>query len=139
MEYLRKVEQGFISGSVSLMKENLEAFPVDVGVMSHVTSVNLSNNFIVAVSPAAMHMCAAPLPLCIFVTIASPTEFLYQFLPPLHFCNTFLMYSCRSLDLESNKISSLPREISRLTCLTHLNVKHNKLVTLPFTLYLPHP
>jgi hypothetical protein len=86
MEYLRKVEQGFISGSVSLMKENLEAFPVDVGVMSHVTSVNLSNNFIVAVSPAAMHMCAAPLPRCvfcnncfprcIFVTIASPAAFL---------------------------------------------------------------
>ncbi len=129
MEYLRKVEQGFISGSVSLMKENLEAFPVDVGVMSHVTSVNLSNNFIVAVSSAAMHMCAAPLPLCIFVITASPAAF----------CNTFLMYSCRSLDLESNKISSLPREISRLTCLTHLNVKHNKLVTLPFTLYPPHP
>ena len=54
--YLRKVEQGFNSGSVMLQKENLEAFPVDVGVMQHVTAVNLSNNFISTVSPAAMHM-----------------------------------------------------------------------------------
>ncbi len=46
------------------------------------------------------------------------------------------MYSCRSLELENNKIALLPREISRLTCLTHLNVKHNKLVTLPYTLCL---
>jgi len=56
--YLRKVEQGFISGSVVLQKENLEAFPVDVGVMHGVQAVNLSNNFIATVSPAAMHMCA---------------------------------------------------------------------------------
>lgn len=54
--YLRKVEQGFNSGSVMLQKENLEAFPVDVGVMQHITAVNLSNNFISTVSPAAMHM-----------------------------------------------------------------------------------
>jgi hypothetical protein len=54
--YLRKVEQGFSSGTVVLQKENLEAFPVDVGVMQHVTAVNLSNNIISAVSPAAMHM-----------------------------------------------------------------------------------
>jgi hypothetical protein len=54
--YLRKIEQGFSSGSVTLQKENLEAFPVDVGVMQNVTSVNLSNNFISTVSPAAMHM-----------------------------------------------------------------------------------
>ena len=54
--YLRKVEQGFNSGSVMLQKENLEAFPVDVGVMQHITAVNLSNNFISAVSPVAMHM-----------------------------------------------------------------------------------
>ena len=54
--YLRKVEQGFTSGSVMLQKENLEAFPVDVGVMQHITAVNLSNNFISTVSPAAMHM-----------------------------------------------------------------------------------
>ena len=46
------------------------------------------------------------------------------------------MYSCRSLELENNKIAQLPREISRLTSLTHLNVKHNKLVSLPFTLCL---
>jgi Leucine-rich repeat (LRR) protein len=46
------------------------------------------------------------------------------------------MYSCRTLELENNKIAELPREISRLTSLTHLNVKHNKLVTLPFTLCL---
>jgi hypothetical protein len=57
--YLRKIEQGFVAGSVSLQKESLEAFPVDVGVMQHVTSVNLSNNFIVTVSAAAMHMCVA--------------------------------------------------------------------------------
>ena len=54
--YLRKVEQGFNSGSVMLQKENLEAFPVDVGVMQHITAVNLSNNFISTVSPAAMHL-----------------------------------------------------------------------------------
>jgi hypothetical protein len=54
--YLRKVEQGFISGNVVLQKENLEAFPVDVGVMHSVVTVNLSNNFIATVSPAAMHM-----------------------------------------------------------------------------------
>ena len=54
--YLRKIEQGFNSGSVMLQKENLEAFPVDVGVMQHITAVNLSNNFISTVSPAAMHM-----------------------------------------------------------------------------------
>lgn len=54
--YLRKVEQGFNSGSVMLQKENLEAFPVDVGVMQHITAVNLSNNFISTVSPAAMYM-----------------------------------------------------------------------------------
>ena len=46
----------FNSGSVMLQKENLEAFPVDVGVMQHITAVNLSNNFICTVSPAAMHM-----------------------------------------------------------------------------------
>jgi hypothetical protein len=56
--YLRKVEQGFSCGSVVLQKENLEAFPVDVGVMHGVVAVNLSNNFIATVSPAAMHMCA---------------------------------------------------------------------------------
>ena len=61
--YLRKIEQGFIAGSVTLQKESLESFPVDVGVMQHVTSVNLSNNFIVTVSPAAMHMCVPLLPL----------------------------------------------------------------------------
>ncbi len=55
--YLRKVEQGFSCGSVVLQKENLESFPVDVGVMHGVVAVNLSNNFIATVSPAAMHMC----------------------------------------------------------------------------------
>ena len=79
--YLRKVEQGFLSGSVSLQKESLEAFPVDVGVMHHATSVNLSNNFIATVSAAAMHMSVAlrplhPAPVCFTPRPGTPADLL---------------------------------------------------------------
>lgn len=87
--------------------------------MQHITAVNLSNNFICTVSLLPPCTCEH----CAIVHLVFP-------------CNTACMYSCRSLELENNKIAQLPREISRLTSLTHLNVKHNKLVTLPFTLCL---